>query len=161
MKCSLGISRFLEDGARGSRLARGFHPPSELAGGHKPAGDSGFPRRARRTEAPARPGVRPGWEDAFARSAPASRVCWDRNPVPCSTPFVAERVRGPGAPSGVGDWAAVTCAGFSFQREIGVCLIIKHFPFHLLVPVMLFVCFSVCQGDVMWLTKVSFGNRLL
>lgn len=81
--------------------------------------------------------------------------------MPRSTPFVAERVRGPGAPSGAGDWAAVTCAGFSFQREIGVCRIIKHFPFHLLVPAKLLVCFSVCQGDVVRLNKVSFGNSLL
>lgn len=142
-------------GARGSGLVPGLHPPSELAGRSRPAGDSGLTRRARRTEAPPRPGVRPGREGAFARSAPPSRVCWEQNPVPCSTSFLAEQARGRGAPSGVGDWAAVTCAGFSLQREIGVCLI-KYFPFHLLVPVTFFVCFSVCQGDVMWLNKVSF-----
>lgn len=102
--------------------------PRELAGGHRPAGT--LDPRAEREEPKPQPGpvLRPGWEGAFALSAPRSRVCWDRNPVPRSTPFVAERVRGPGAPSGAGDWAAVTCAGFSFQREIGVCRIVKHFP---------------------------------
>lgn len=92
-----GIGAGPVPGTRGSGLVPGVSPALELAGGHRPAGDSGS-RRARTRAGPVLRSRLGRCVRSVCSAVPG--LLGPEPSLPRSTPFVAERVRGPGAPSG-------------------------------------------------------------